>query len=59
MKKNTRTYELVVYENEPMGRIEHYYGSGDEMCELANEMYDKGYFCRLYYIWSDGHRTEL
>lgn len=58
MKKKS-TFELVVYENENMGRIDHYYGTEAEMYDLANEMYDKGYFCRLYYIWSDGHRTEM
>ena len=59
MKKQVRTYELVVYENEPMGHISTYYGEEPELQDLADEMFAKGYDCKLYYVWGDGHCTEL
>lgn len=57
--KRKSTYCLVVYENEPMGHISTYYGGEPELHDLADEMFAKGYDCKLFYVWGDGHRTEL
>lgn len=58
MKKKS-TYCLVVYENEAMGHIATYYGDEPELQDLADEMFAKGYYCELFYVWGDGHRTAL
>lgn len=57
--KAKRTYELVVYEREQLGRIEFFYGEEPELQDLADEMFAKGCWCELRYVWNDGHRTVL
>ena len=62
MKFNSKArsvYELAVYEDKINGRINFYYGDEPELQDLADEMFAKGYWCEIRYVWGDGHRTVL